>query len=216
MTGGWDDYGNNQDWNVQTGTVNEGNAALEAQQGGNGSLGGGEYEALIDPDTEPDAPQEAAIETDWKGVSNYSQLAGIFRFQDMDNFYVAGMGQSWSNGQAEIQLLKKTSGNFSKVDSDKIGADMETLDSAFEDGTTDPSTKWIRYRIEFWEEGGAVRARVSEDSNGDGTFTQIGNDVTDNSPSLTGGGVGFWYERQYVDWDGYNNSYFDDTEVLYE
>lgn len=199
------------DWNHYFDTANhevDTNKSIE----GNGSLHVVDAELLsaeIWPESEASNPTEARIESMVFPVSGDTHPIGcFFRFQDADNYYLLTHHPSPGNGVKRNRLYKYVNGTQSNP-----GTWENTSGYTYSDGSSSAADNWGRWRFDFWEDSGSVRGRISEDLDGDGAFTQVGDDVIDGSPSLgTGGGVGLGCGgiQAFA-----TSIYWDDSEVFY-
>jgi len=161
--------------------------------------------------SESDAPSEARIELQAR-AGNTSCLYGFYRFQDTSNFYMAGFYYDGSYADAVFGVRKVVGGTKLIVEEDRF-SDGDLSSVTLSDGS-DPIDRFVPYRIDSWiDSSGDLRFRLSEEADGDGNWSQLGNDVVDTKPDLgSGGGVGI---------GSYNTDasgevlYWDNTEVYY-
>jgi len=138
--------------------------------------------------SESDAPTEARIVQYWYPFDVRAPNLLISRFQDANNYYWAGFHRNDSDTNILWTLGKVVGGTVTPIASEDLG-DLSAF-TQLSDGTTNLLGQWNGpFRITTWEDSsGDFRARWEEDADGDGTWTQLGNDLIDTSPGLGAGG----------------------------
>jgi hypothetical protein len=199
----WNQYGAaDSNHSISTAKVHSGDTALEMTN----SADTAEILAV----SENDAPAQARIET-WAAGNSNGLVNGIFRRQDANNYYHVGAYYSLDADAGVVGLTKVVDGNFSVVD--EVTETSYYQDWTSSSGAGDQS--YNLFRIDLWEDSaGDVRGRIEEDSDQDGSWTQLGGDVVDTSPDLPGGG-GVGVGLQHDGDPGGGEWYVDDTTVFY-
>lgn len=180
----WTQYGAaDTDYGLATTQVYEGASSLEISAVN--SIG-----ADILSQSATDAPDSVRFE--WQGYidSSYGGMVGFFQFQDFDNYVAAALVADGNGPDSILWLIGRESGSFVQYD-EYIFADRYLNDVILSDGS-DAGGRFVPYRLDLWtDSSGDYRARLEEDADGDGSYTQLGNDVVATSSAVSaGGGVG--------------------------
>ena len=133
--------------------------------------------------------------------------------QDVNNYYVLGFSYG-SSSSAEVNLHKVVGGSLNTVQTYTLSganAAYQTLS----DGSNAGDVSGL-YRASLWKDSaGDLRGRIEEDTDEDGTWSQLGDDMVDTTPDLSGGGgIGIGGKTGIHPYSG-NVPYWDNTEVFY-
>jgi hypothetical protein len=197
----WSEY-NTGDWF---------NISSDRQTEGNGSLlyhtGQPPDHAMYLDQSATDSPTEGRVESmTYAGGDTIALFAPVFRYASGSFYAIRAENQSLYDGVG-LRLMTTDDG---PVDSDF------SFDTTLSDGTTNFTGRWIPWAVDFWQDSGTVWARVYEDADGDGTWTQWGPDLNHTSPRYTGGGaIGLGTYGSYYKTSTPLRAYYDETEVFY-
>jgi len=162
--------------------------------------------------SEQDAPTEGRVKLRAKS----DRTAGFytfFRFQDVDNYYVLGFSYGGSSN-AEVNLSKNVGGFLNTIATYSLSG-SNAANQTLSDGSVSGNVFGL-YRASLWiDSAGDLRGRIEEDTDGDGLWSQLGNDMVDTSPDLgSGGGIGVGGQSGIHSYDG-DQPYYDNTQVFY-
>jgi hypothetical protein len=174
------------DHTIQTGRVNEGNAALQANGPGLESVSVLD-KSITDSPAEVQAIFDANIDT-----TNIGSLALVVRYQDINNF-------------SAIVFSAASNGAFLKVHEVSNGNKNQVYSQTSISNTV--ANSWGTLRVSVWDDSGSTYIRV--ESGGAGNWTQDA-EIT-QSLSFSGGGIGISNGKYN---DG-TNAWIDDLEVFY-
>lgn len=167
-----------------------------------------------------DAPTEARVVSyiyPARGATNEILFEFFFRYQDLNNYYVVSVYTD-NDRDARISLGTEIAG----VPAVRATAEINTLawsSTTLSDGEN-PLGNWNKWRVTLWvdAQNDDIRARIEEDADEDGTWSQIGPDLVDQTVRLSGGGVGLGVSpngaKTNIAFDDYL-TWYDETEVRY-
>lgn len=164
--------------------------------------------------SEADKPTECRVETEVYISDNDASGPIVFsRFIDAENFHFAGISNNNNDGGVHFHFRIVDAGGNDLIGLDVLGSSFSSLDAQLSDGTTNVVDRWVPWRVDMWfDSSGDFRARLYEDADRDGNWTQYGNDLVDTNPAAAdGGGVGIGVMNNQ---DAFP-IYFDQTEVYY-
>lgn len=176
-------------------------------------------------DSETDDPVEGRILTQWRdhelmtSVDGAPILGAFVRFADASNYILAQFALS-AAGDAMLWLVERSGGGTpALLDSYNFGTTPANVNlSDGQPWSDDVSHRWVPWRISVWEETDQLFARFEEDADGDGAWTQHGEDLTSSTFSVTSGGVGVGSiaaNDTYSVGGSTEGFYVDETEVWY-
>jgi hypothetical protein len=136
-------------------TKSEGTSSLNMTDVSSGDIA---FEILDESET--DAPAEGRVDADiyFDTGGGTDGGYGIFRFQDVDNFYAAGL---YYKNEGYWFLAKVVGGTISIISETQItSSSWSTLATALSDGSTDITNTWVPWRVDFWvDDSDDLRAR---------------------------------------------------------
>lgn len=181
----------------------------------------GTLAAEILAQSEQDSPTEAfQIVGEFRAGNAQSPWFYVFfRWQDVDNHYCACVTGGQTNGftSPDFRFYKKVGGAITQLSAQAFGNDCGNLNQCISLESGNP-TNWNPLRITAWvDHGGDFRCRLEEDSNRDGTWTQLRNDAVDPAPDLPdGGGLGVGAGELVGESNSAGAAHYDETEFYYQ
>lgn len=170
--------------------------------------------------SEADAPTDAQIVTwanpNYGALDDDMLLSAAFRFQDINNYYAVSVDVGTA---AAITLGLVEGGVATRIANIQLGDEFTEWNGVTLSDGANPIDNWNLWRLTLWVDtaNNDIRARVEEDADEDGSWTQIGSDLVHTSVALSGGGVGLAAPHNGATAtlvDRYQ-TWYDDTEVRY-
>ena len=206
--GDWNQYGNaDTDNEVSTNTaISEGTSLLQHDSS--------TAKIEIYGQSESDSPTDSRVVTYARADGSYSGWGAVFRFQDIDNYYICGAARNDGTLNVHIFAGKVIGGTYSTIGHTEVGGYWGSLNNTVSDGSSNIENTWIPWRFDSWvDSSGDLRFRVQEDADEDGTMEQYVDDFVDTSPDLGAGGgtgIGIIENNTFYSADA---AYYDNVEL---